>query len=359
MVKKFDRRIFLCIMLLVMAASLMAWYYFTQKVNVAKKAAEEVVLHDPLIVKDSTMNSFQKVTWDCIWFGSYPQTEVKETDSEYELLKSTKDWDSNGDAIINGTKYRRMLKDDAAYVFFIESEYYDFYNWEDDTTYHYFRYEPIKWRVLKTGRSKVMLLSDIILDTRKYSSKCESTTWETCTVRSWLNGYSGDMNQEGIDYNSGNFIDSAFTDEEKSAISDTVVVNSNSLRYDIEGGNDTIDKLFLLSESEIYTYNYGFIDSFISDEARMCKSSDYAKAMGACSNKLHYNGNCSWWLRSPGCDSDCAVCVGSSGDINYRGDVVYSDYTSYGVRVALNLNPYDSNQYTYAGTVCSEEQLVQ
>lgn len=34
------------------------------------KAAE--TLHNPKIKKDSSMRSGQKVTWDCVWFGSYP-----------------------------------------------------------------------------------------------------------------------------------------------------------------------------------------------------------------------------------------------------------------------------------------------
>lgn len=33
-------------------------------------------LNNPVIVEDSSMEAGQKVTWDCVWFSSYPQTEI-------------------------------------------------------------------------------------------------------------------------------------------------------------------------------------------------------------------------------------------------------------------------------------------
>ncbi|MDE5780827.1 MAG: hypothetical protein K2I03_05035, partial [Lachnospiraceae bacterium] len=318
------------------------------------KEVEEAVLHNPVVDMDA-MCAGQKVTWDCVWFGSYPQTEVKNTDGEYEALQSAEGWDDNGDIVIynngiNGTKYRRMLRSDATYATIGEKGYYD---WEDDTTYHYFKYEPVKWRVLKTDGDIAMLLSDIVLDDRNYNTEWKDTTWEVSTIRSWLNGYNAGMNQESISYVSSNFIDSAFTDEEQSAIADTNVVNNDNLNYDTEGGNNTMDKLFLLSESEVYAHTasiHGFAQNTGTyDEARRCKSSDYAKAMGVYSD-IGIEGNCFWCLRSPGNYSDFATIVLADGFISYGSNVGYI----YGVRVALNLNLSSSNLYTYAGTVCSD-----
>ncbi|MDE5780471.1 MAG: hypothetical protein K2I03_03210 [Lachnospiraceae bacterium] len=318
------------------------------------KEVKEAVLHNPVVDMDA-MCAGQKVTWDCVWFGSYPQTEVKSTDGEYEALQSAEGWDDNGDIVVNGTKYRRLLRGDTAYATIIVGESGD-YGWEDDITYHYFRYEPVKWRVLKTDGDSAMLLSDIVLDDRKYNAEWKDTmTWEICTMRSWLNGYNADMNREGIDYSNSNFIDSAFTTEEQSAIADTNVVNNDNLNYDTEGGKNTMDKLFLLSESEVYAdtaFVYGFAQNTGTyDEARRCKSSDYAKAMGVFSS-TSYKGNCLWWLRPPGSISDYASCVNIYGNIFNYG--YYVNFHAYGVRVALNLNLSSSNLYTYAGTVCSD-----
>ena len=90
----------------------------------------------------------------------------------------------------------------------------------------------------------------------------------------------------------------------------TEVVNDNNISYGTAGGNDTSDKVFLLSENEVYNtntaYSYGFTKSYSKyDEGRRCKSSTFAKAMGVYSDtSSSYAGNCWWWLRSPGYSTD-------------------------------------------------------
>lgn len=39
----------------------------------AEAQAQGNRLSNPRIIPDSSMEAGQKVTWDCIWFGSYPQ----------------------------------------------------------------------------------------------------------------------------------------------------------------------------------------------------------------------------------------------------------------------------------------------
>ena len=314
----------------------------------------EVIGKDFFLINPQIDSSIEKATYDCVWFGSYPQTEVKEGDSIYASLQAAAGWDANNDIVIDGTKYRRMQKGDATYATSGDDNYYD---WEDDTTYHYFRYEPVKWRVLEADGSTAMLLSDVALDDQMYNIEYKDTTWETSTIRSWLNGYGPENNQESIDYSSRNFIDSAFSKAEQYAIADTNVVNDDNIKYGTEGGNDTSDKLFLLSEKEVYTGTaavHGFDSSRNKcDEARMCKSSDYAKAMGVCSSTYgEYKGNCNWWLRSPGYSGVNAIYVHDYGSIFNNGNNV--NYNNNGVRVALNLNLTSSNLYNYAGTVCTD-----
>ncbi len=53
------------------------------------------------------MNAKQKVTWDCVWFGAYPQSEVTSGDI-YNKLKNATGWDENNDIVIDGNKYRRL-----------------------------------------------------------------------------------------------------------------------------------------------------------------------------------------------------------------------------------------------------------
>ena len=334
-----------------------------------EKAEAAVTLKDPVIVKDSSMTSGQKVTWDCIYFGSYPQREVIADEASYEAiyegyynkdtdviedaalfskLENATGWDSNGDITLSGDKYRRMKKSDATYG---TSENNAYYNWKDDTSYHYFKYEPIKWRVLDVNGSDAFLLADRALDDQRYNTKLVSMTWEKSTMRSWLNGYSSSENTQAIDYTGSNFINSALTSSQRNAVKTTSVVNKDNIGYGTEGGNDTKDKVFLLSESEVYNTteaeSYGFLKARdTSDEGRRSRSSTYAKAMGVDT----FTGNCVWWLRSPGKNTAYAAGVGAGGYVGSNGRVDNDHYT---VRPALHLDISSSDIWSYAGTVCS------
>ncbi len=337
-----------------------------------KAEAEDVTLQNPRIVPDNSMEAGQKVTWDCVWFGSYPQAEVipggveytaldarlrREgdvivSDSVYSALQNASGWDANNDITLNGAKYRRMKKGDATYTFTGSN----FYRWNSSTDYHYFKYEPIKWRVLHTDGNQALFLSDVALDDQEYHTEYESVTWETSTARSWLNGYGAGSNKQSVDYSRKNFIGSAFTASERAAIVNSSLENADNIDYGTSGGNNTTDKVFLLSESDVWktdkAKSYGFVkDKYIYDEARRCQGSTYAKAMGMWSNtETVYAGNGWWCLRSPGLDSSDAMGVYSFGRID-RDNV---DDDSDGVRVALNLNLSSPNLCTYAGTVCSD-----
>ena len=327
------------------------------KVNAAEN------IRNPRIVKDSSMDAGQKVTWDCVYFGSYPQSEVTSKDgSIYNALKNATDWDENNDITIGGTKYRRLKGEDATH--YATSDSSSYYNWNDSyKTYHYFKYQPIKWRVLNRNGNDALLLADVALDDQRYNTKGEDVTWESSSIRSWLNGYGASANQPKTDYSRKNFINSAFTSTQRNAIKTTNVVNNNNINYGTAGGNNTSDKVFLLSESEVYNTDtaasYGFVKDYSTyDEARISRCSTYAYAMGTWRDHdtdaeyTKYNGNIDWWLRSPGSDSYCAAEVNSYGWVYRYGFNVHS--INAGVRPALHLNLSSSNLYSYAGTVCSD-----
>lgn len=292
---------------------------------------------NPRVESDPSMQSGQKTTWDCVYFGSYPQSEVMGSALTSAVTGAT--YDADGDAYVDGTKYRRI---------------------SEDSGYRYFRWEPVKWRVLHTDGSTALLLSDVALDNQPYHTSYIPITWEKSTIRSWLNGYGAVVNEAGIDYGTNNFINTTFTNAEQAAIRNTVVENKNNLDYDTDGGIDTEDRLFLLSESETYATDeaasYGFIkNQDIEDEARRCKGSAYAEAKGLwISTSSGYERNCEWSLRSPGYGPR------DSSIILLMGKVVSRFWTdsnvdhSLGVRVALNLDLSSRKLYSYAGTVSSD-----
>ena len=326
------------------------------------KVQAAATLQNPRIVKDSSMDAVQRVTWDCVWFGSYPQSEVTEKDGNiYNTLKNATGWDSNNDITIGNTKYRRLKGEDATY----HSSSSGYYNWNYTyTTYHYFKYEPIKWRVLSVDGNDALLFADVALDVQKYNLNYKSVTWTTSSIRSWLNGYGASANEPQTDYSHKNFLNAAFSSEEKNAIKITNVINDNNISYGTAGGNTTSDKVFLLSESEVYhtdtAEKYGFTKTnSIYDEARRSRCSTYAHAMGIfrynskSESYKKYNGNINWWLRSPGSIRYSAAGVNGHGRVYGGGDDV--DRSGDGVRPALHLNLSSSNLYSYAGTVSSAD----
>ena len=142
--------------------------------------------------------------------------------------------------------------------------------------------EPIEWIILDMQDGKAFLISKYVVDCKPYTRKSNfvSVTWETSTMRRWLNS---------------DFVKTAFDTAEQKSLVATTVDNSelqgNSV-WGITGGNNTQDRIFLLSYAEANNY-------FDSDKARLCQPTAYAKSQGV---GVSFDGsdNCLWWLRSPG-----------------------------------------------------------
>ena len=91
--------------------------------------------------------------------------------------------------------------------------------------------EEIEWVVLDVQDGKALLLSKYGLEAKPYNTEYTDVTWETCTLRAWLNS---------------DFLNKAFSAEEQSAILTTTVDNSSSQGYnDLNSidGNNTRDKI--------------------------------------------------------------------------------------------------------------------
>lgn len=168
----------------------------------------------------------------------------------------------------------------------------------------------IEWLVLKNDGSRALLISKYALDCQQYNTSfIKNVTWETCSLRKWLNG---------------SFINSAFSaDEQKEILNAAVTADRNPDRAN--SGNNTKDRVFLLSIAEAQKY-------FGSDSARQCQGTVYCFAQGA--YKVG-DGYCLWRLRSPG-SSGCAAYVYNGGSINEWGH--YVDNGTIAVRPALWIN---------------------
>ena len=150
--------------------------------------------------------------------------------------------------------------------------------------------EPIEWLVLDKQDDKILVISKYGLDCQPYNEEYKNVTWETCTLRGWLND---------------SFLNEAFGAEEQALIP-TVKASADKNPYrKTDPGNDTNDRVYLLSIVEAEQF-------FDSKEKRQCEQTAFAVAQGAYKNE---NGTCRWWLRSPGNDRD------SAADVDYDGSV--------------------------------------
>ena len=155
-----------------------------------------------------------------------------------------------------------------------------------------------------------MVISRYALDYKPYNTANYGVTWETCTLRTWLNQ---------------DFLNAAFSSTEQAMIPTvTVTADKNPSRWSTADlGNATQDKVFLLSIVEANEY-------FVTDSARKCNHTAYANAQ---KGGMAGNEQSQWWLRTPGDKQLWAAYVGYKGKVSESGMEVISTY--YAVRPAL------------------------
>lgn len=190
--------------------------------------------------------------------------------------------------------------------------------------------EEIEWIVLDVKDNRVLLLSFLGLDSRPYldEESVHQDTWENSTLRTWL--------QE-------KFLPEAFTKEERAAIVKTKVSNSkkqgNSF-WKTDGGNNTKEKIFLLSYAEAKKYQEIIWEDTYNTKAGVILST-YARKQGAKQSDWCYIDKQPimiypgwWWLRSPGEKQNRAAIVDCDGELRDK----YTDSEGGAIRPAFWLD---------------------
>lgn len=226
--------------------------------------------------------------WSYVYFGSYPQTEVKGAALTNAIKNAS--YDENGDAWVNGTRYRRLSKKDTDYSLNF-----------GDKAYRYFKWEKIRWRVLVYDASWIVLMADLALDGQYFNDTGNGSTWEKCSLRKWLNQ---------------TFYQTAFTSQEQNAIVKTEMWTVENPETGADGGGKTIDNIYLLSLGNTSYRDYGFCEGRGESSSRQMKASDYAYVMGTNRDSAGY---CEWYLRSPGYDADFAATITKEGKQDMGG----------------------------------------
>ena len=254
-----------------------------------------------------------------IYTGSYPQSEVTDElilDSLNKLVAThypiiEKDWVSYGYL----SYQNKELVNLGDYMYYIDIEYnynkyrgvylgnyrrpYQQYNKYETKKIYWFKYEPIKWKIIEKTNDKALLVSDVIIDSQEFntttlSKEIEGKTiysnnWEYSSIRNWLNN---------------NFYETAFDPLQQERIKSKILDNKTTggiyrrnisyppyePYYDSTNKyascqNNTEDKIFLLSRKDVY-------DIFSSSEDLIKNRTDYSIIQG--------NENIGgWMLRSP------------------------------------------------------------
>ena len=178
--------------------------------------------------------------------------------------------------------------------------------------------EAIDWLVLDVQEGKALLMSKYGLDVKPYNTEKVDITWEECSLRSWLNN---------------DFMNTAFSLEEQSVILTTELDNTATPGYDERttfGGNNTKDKLFLLSFVEANKY-LGLTDVHEDLVSLRVAPTAYAIANGAGVDEERYwltedgDPTGGWELRSPGSKQYYVIGVNGAGSICYYN--VNENYT--------------------------------
>lgn len=193
-------------------------------------------------------------------FGKYPQTRLAQSDINDDVINADYDGDNNA-----------VLKGDETVLIHRE---------KSGQEYKYYYIEPVKWRIIDTTDTEVMLWADKVLDAECFSDQERDVyLWTDSGLREWLNS---------------DFYNTAFNGEEKELILDRNYTNHRSaFGYPMleeekpELVTDhTDDKVSIRSSYELHLFNLDCPYKMSDDEEKKlypslelylkCENSDYS-----------------------------------------------------------------------------------
>lgn len=310
-------------------------------------------------------------TGDIIKFGSYPQSKVTDEAiidglnsqslswKSYNYYSGTGSWDDGNmkpsdymkyaDIVFNGSKYRAVTFSKYRPYWTGDTSSSSNTNQDDNGYYtgnvYYFKYEPLKWRVLDASTGLVNC--DSAIDSQAYNNyvldsngECYgdseknhyASDWENSSLRKWLNE---------------DFYNTAFTKNQQDRIINTLNCTNSIWSDNI---HISYDKIFPISYYDAIDSAYGFDSDYnANDSARQIKGTDYAKCQGLA---VYNNGNSWWWMRTFGA-SGSAMGASCEGYINAHLCV---SATCVGVVPAFNLGKSTiSTSSIHTGEIAADE----
>lgn len=164
------------------------------------------------------------------------------------------------------------------------------------------------WRIIDIQDNAALIISEEMIGQQPYNNIAGDCTWAECALRKYLNK----------DF----YIQ--FSPEEQSRILLVRNKNHDNTWYGSNGGEDTLDYIFLLSLEEAVCKYFG--DSRKMLESRSPKQRYWFQRKDPNNHRRRSTLDGAiwwWWLRTPGRDNRRAVYIHGDGNIGIQGNGTY------------------------------------
>jgi len=191
-------------------------------------------------------------------------------------------------------------------------------------------FDKYNWNVLDIKNNAALIITEGIIEHRRYHDAYKEITWAECSLRKYLNGEFYDR----------------FNAVDQSRIIPVINKNLDNQWYGSRGGEDTEDRIFLLSLEEVSCKYFGDSSSKLYNPGKNQrywferKDENNSKRIAVNNKEEWYYW---WWLRSPGRVNKKAVYMFPNGNIGIQGNNIFKGNIAEGecrggVRPALWLN---------------------
>jgi hypothetical protein len=170
---------------------------------------------------------------------------------------------------------------------------------------HFGKYD---WKVLDIQDDKALIITKNIIEQRAYHDAYVDITWAQCELRTYLNGEFYDR----------------FTEAEKAKIITVTNKNPANQWYGTFGGEDTLDKVFVLDIEDAVCRYFG--DSSMNLQRQSEKQKYWFNRKDENNGKrvaTFKDSEWWYWLRSPGRAGIKAAYVHGDGNIGIQGNNIF------------------------------------
>ncbi len=161
------------------------------------------------------------------------------------------------------------------------------------------------WRILAVENGRMLIMTEQMTDQRDFHHKKEEVTWEQSEIRGFLN----------------NEFLGRFTDSDINRIVEVQNRNAGNPWYGSLGGNDTVDRVFLLSLEEVVRLYFGdsgrLLDQPKPNQRYWFDRKDENNPLR---RALFLNSSWWWWTRTPGKNNKVFTYIHGDGNIGIQGN---------------------------------------